>query len=60
MANKHYETCSCAEKCAECKCNPSTKDDSKPYFGSYPFDLEERISDFIDSQPRIRSSKQEV
>ena len=54
--NKHHDTC----KCTECKCNPSTKDDSKPYFGSYPFDLEERISDFIDSQPRIRSSKQEV
>lgn len=59
MAHKHHE-CNCAEKCTNCTCNPSTKDDSKPYFGSNPFDLEERISDFIDSQPRIRSSKQEV
>ena len=57
--SKHHGTCNYAEKCAECKCNPSTRDD-KPYFGSYPFDLEERISNFIDSQPRIRSSKQEV
>ena len=58
--SKHNDFCNCAEKCTECKCNPTTRDDSKPYLGSYPFDLEERISNFIDSQPRIRSSKQEV
>ncbi len=44
----------------ELKSNPSTQSDSKPYFGSYPFDLDERINDFLDSQPRVTSAKQEI
>lgn len=40
--------------------SPSTQSDSKPYFGSYPFDLDERINNFLDSQPRVTSSKQEI
>lgn len=44
----------------ESKSNQSTQSDSKPYFGSYPFDLDERINNFLDSQPRVTSSKQEI
>ncbi len=44
----------------ESKSNPSTQSDSKPYFGSYPFDLDERINNFLDSQPRVTSAKQEI
>ena len=44
----------------ESKSNSSTQSDSKPYFGSYPFDLDERINNFLDSQPKVTSSKQEI
>lgn len=44
----------------EPKSNPSTQSDSKPYFGSYPFDLEERINNFLDSHQKVTSSKQEI
>lgn len=57
MSKHHNNNCSQDEVVMF---NQSTRDDFKPYFGSYPFDLEERINDFLDSQPRVSSSKEKI
>lgn len=54
--NENKKTCNCKTPCKNCTCNPSTSSSketaSKPYFGTYPGDMEDFIIGIIDRKPR--------